>query len=79
MANTFGSQALIIGQANIALQGDEGSIVPGSDRQVTFNRQGTVTIPIGAEAYSDPVALSVDALRTLAISLYLPGPTGSVT
>src|SRR5919201_5627209 len=79
LANTFGSQPLLIGQANIGLQDGEASIASGSDHQLTFAGHTTVRIPVGAEAYTDPVALSVEPGRPLAISLYLPGPTGPIT
>jgi lysophospholipase L1-like esterase len=79
VTNAYGSQPLTIGQAHIAVQGTGPAIVPGSDRPLTFDGHASVTIPMGAEAYSDPVALDVHATRNLAISLYLPGPTGPLT
>jgi lysophospholipase L1-like esterase len=79
LSNTFGSQPLLIGQANIGLLDGEAGVASGSDHQLTFAGHTTVRIPVGAEAYTDPVALSVEAGRSLAISLYLPGPTGPVT
>jgi lysophospholipase L1-like esterase len=38
-----------------------------------------VTIPVGAEVYSDPVALTVGAEQNLAVSLFVPGRSGPAT
>jgi lysophospholipase L1-like esterase len=79
LANTFGDQPLMVGQTNIATQDQAAAVVAGSDRRLTFGGQATVVIPAGAQAVSDPVGLIVDATRSLAISVYLPGPTGAIT
>lgn len=79
LANTFGTQPLTIGQADIALQSAGSAIVPGTDRQLAFSGNTSVTIPVGAEAYSDPVPLEVRATQTLTVSLYLPTATGPTT
>jgi lysophospholipase L1-like esterase len=79
IANTFGVQPLTIGQAAVALQNSGAAIVTGSDRQLTFSGVNSVTIPVGAEAYSDPVRLQIGATRSLAVSLYVPEATGPTT
>jgi hypothetical protein len=79
LANTYSDQPLTIGAANLAVQSENAAIVPGSDRPLTFSGQASLAIPPGAELYSDPVALNVEAFRSLVISLYLPGPTGPIT
>jgi lysophospholipase L1-like esterase len=79
LANTFSDAPLTIGQAQIAVQAEGAAIVSGSARPLTFSGQASPAIPPGAELYSDPVTLNVDALRSVAISLYLPGPTGPIT
>src|SRR5712691_5013536 len=79
LANTFGDQPLMIGQTNIATQDQAAAIMTGSDRRLTFGGQPSVMIPAGAQAVSDPVSLNVDATHSLAISTYLPGPTGPIT
>jgi hypothetical protein len=52
LSNTFGSQPLLIGQANIGLQEGETSVASASDHQLTFAGHTTIRIPAGAEAYS---------------------------
>jgi len=48
-------------------------------RQLRFAGHRAVTIPPGAQALSDPVQLAVRPLQKLALSVYLPGPTGPAT
>jgi lysophospholipase L1-like esterase len=79
--STFGAGALVIGAARIALHevGAGAAIVPGSDRPLTFSGQPSTTIPPGALVLSDPVDLDVPALGELAVSIFVPGSTGSAT
>ena len=79
LSNAYGSQPLVIGEAHIALHGTASSIVAGSDRPLTFGGQTSITIPAGALAVSDPVRLDVPTLGDLAVSIYVPGPTGPTT
>src|SRR5260370_35794281 len=53
--------------------------VSGTGGAVAFGGSGSVTIPPGALVVSDVVKLDVPALSDLAVSLYLPGPTGQAT
>ncbi|HEX6740048.1 MAG TPA: SGNH/GDSL hydrolase family protein [Vicinamibacteria bacterium] len=78
-SNAFGSEALRIGAARIALHAGGPAIVPGSDRALTFSGRSSIKVPTGAVAVSDPVALSVPAQANLAVSLYLPEDTGAAT
>ncbi|MGZ4345000.1 MAG: SGNH/GDSL hydrolase family protein [Solirubrobacteraceae bacterium] len=48
-------------------------------RSLTFAGQRSVTIPPGAEALSDPVRLTVRPMQELAVSEFLPRPTGPPT
>ena len=79
LSNAFGSESLVIGAAHVALRSKDASIASGTDRPLTFNGSGSVTIPPGALVVSDGVKLDVPALSDLAVSLYLPGPTGQAT
>lgn len=79
LANTFGDVPLVIGAARLALRDVEERIVPTSDRVLTFSGSPSITIPPGALAVSDPVALTVPALSELAVSIYFPEPTTSTT
>ena len=79
LSNEYGSSALIIGSAHIAVQSSAASIVPQSDRVLKFGGQGSVVIPAGSVALSDPVTLSVPSNTSLAISVFVPQNTGPAT
>ena len=79
LSNAFGTESLKIGAAHVALRSTEAATVSGTDRALTFSGAGSVTIPPGALVVSDSVRLEVPALSDLAVSLYLPGPTGQAT
>lgn len=78
-SNEFGEQPLVIGAARIALSAGGASIVPGTSRQLTFGGRTSITVPPGAPALSDPVKLHARALTDLAISLYVPEATPTLT
>lgn len=71
--NEGGSDVLSLGAVHVGLAGPDGSVVPGSDRIVTFDGRRAVTIPAGAPLLTDPVDLPVKTLDRLVISTYLPG------
>src|SRR3569833_3966355 len=79
LSNEYGVGALIIGSAHMAVQSTGASIVPQSDRTLTFGGQGSVVIPAGTVAVSDPVNLSVPSNTSLAISIFVPQNTGPAT
>ena len=72
LTNSFATAPLPVGAAHVALRQSGGTIVPGSDRALTFGGSSSVTIAAGAEAWSDPVALNVSAHSDLAVSVYVP-------
>jgi lysophospholipase L1-like esterase len=75
LSNVFGSGAVDVAAAHIALRAKGPEIVAGSDRVLTFSGRPTVSIPPGALVLSDAVKLDVPAAGDLAVSLYLPNPT----
>jgi lysophospholipase L1-like esterase len=77
LTNEFGSTPLQIGEARVARRAAAGGaqIAAGTDRRLTFNGRGSVTIPPGAPLISDPVPLSVPARSDLVVSLFLPVTT----
>ncbi|MFY1694284.1 MULTISPECIES: SGNH/GDSL hydrolase family protein [unclassified Solwaraspora] len=79
VTNTFGTRALKVGRASVAVQRDGATAVAGSMRELTFGGQREVTVAAGGRALSDPVPLRVAALSTLLVSVYVPEPTGPVT
>jgi lysophospholipase L1-like esterase len=79
LTNAFGGQPLHVGHAAVAIAGDGAATLPRSVRALSFNGQPSVTIAPGEETFSDPVPLRVHALQRLAVSVYLPDPTGPAT
>lgn len=79
LANAQGVQPVAIGSVHVALQAQGSGIVSGSDRTATFGGRAGVKLQPGAVIVSDPIDLSVGPLRTLAISLYIPGEVGQLT
>lgn len=75
LSNAFGTSALHVGAAHIALHDKDSAIVSGSDRPLTFSGKPSFTVPPAAEALSDPVDLDVPSLSDLVISLYIPQAT----
>ncbi|HEX6522197.1 MAG TPA: SGNH/GDSL hydrolase family protein [Streptosporangiaceae bacterium] len=79
VSNAFGTSPLTVGAVSVGLVLTGAQLVPGSAHAVTFGGKAAVTIPVGAQAESDPVAMTVPPLSELAVSLYLPTPTGPAT
>jgi lysophospholipase L1-like esterase len=77
LTNEFGTQALRIGEVHVARRaGATGTtIVPATDRAVTFGGTRSPLIPPGAPLLSDPVRLTVPARTDLVVSIYVPAPT----
>lgn len=76
LSNVHGTLPLTFSRTHVAKPRAPGSaaIDPATDRAVTFNGRADVTVPAGAEYLSDPVALPVRPLDSLAISFHLPQP-----
>jgi lysophospholipase L1-like esterase len=80
VSNTFGTAPLRVGNATVAIPmeaADAGSAVaPETLRPLTFGGTTSVVIPAGADIVSDAIDLDIPEDHDLAISLYLPRPTG---
>jgi lysophospholipase L1-like esterase len=79
ITNTFGTRAVRVGSASVAVQGADSTAVPGTVRRLTFSGRPGVTVAAGGRALSDPVNLSAAPLSTLLVSVYVPEATGPVT
>jgi lysophospholipase L1-like esterase len=79
LSNAYGSAPLTVGGASIAAAGTGAAVGTDGTHELTFGGRSGVVIPPGAEAISDPVALTVRPLERLAVSLYLPRRTGPAT
>ncbi len=78
-SNAYGKRSLRIGAAHVAIRAKGDAIVPGSDRELTFDGSPSVTVPPGAPVVSDPVNLTVAPVSDLVVSVYVPGRTGPAT
>ncbi|WP_067476361.1 GDSL-type esterase/lipase family protein [Nocardia amamiensis] len=79
LTNRYGKAPLVIGAARVAIRNSGSEIVAETDTALRFDGAEQVVIPAGADVVSDPVELTVSAGADLALSLYLPGPTGLAT
>jgi lysophospholipase L1-like esterase len=74
LSNVYGSAPLTITAASVApaadAAGDHTAIEPAHSHALRFGGKPTLTIPAGATALSDPIALAVPALSNLVVSLY---------
>lgn len=79
LANTFGSEPVTFDHITIGIRKKGATLVAGSNREVTFGGEPSVTIPPGAKVYSDTLALKTEPEQDLAVSIYAPKPTGPAT
>ena len=78
-SNAYGTTALMIGSAHVAVRGQDSAIAAGSDRLLRFNGKRSVMVPPGAAIFSDPADLAVTKLSDLAVSVFVPEETGPLT
>lgn len=76
LSNAFGTAPLHITSVHIAHPRSAGdsSIDPATDRAIMFAGRSDVTIPAGAEYWSDPVPFPAPALSDLAVSIHYDLP-----
>jgi lysophospholipase L1-like esterase len=70
--NTFGTAPVVFGKVTIGLRARGPAVAVGLVDPVTFGGKDSVTVAAGATVTSDPVALRVEALQDLAVSLFVP-------
>jgi lysophospholipase L1-like esterase len=78
-SNVFGTQPLVIGAAHVRRAAGGARVQPGSGGALRFAGEAAVTIPAGAEVYSDPLALTVEPGSDVAITLYVAGEIAGQT
>jgi lysophospholipase L1-like esterase len=79
LSNAYQTTPLVIGEVHVAIQAQGAEIVHGTDHALTFSGEPSITIQPNAIVVSDPVELTVPEQSTLAVSIYVPGPTGPPT
>lgn len=82
-SNAFGTNAVVVNSAHVALaagrgSAGEGDIDTATDHALKFNGAESVSIPAGETIYSDPFDFSLPALTNLAVTIYF-GPMSSNT
>jgi lysophospholipase L1-like esterase len=77
LTNEYGDVPLHIGAATIGIAGENGAAE--GVKPLTFAGQTSTVIPAGAPLWSDPVELPIEALSSVAVSLYLPDITPTTT
>jgi lysophospholipase L1-like esterase len=70
-SNLSGKETLTISSAHLATPAAPGEIRPGTEKKLTFGHRDCITIPVGALAYSDPIAFEIPPLSDLAVTIYL--------
>ena len=86
-SNVFGTKPVTFDTVYAGLQMSGASVVPGTNRPLTFAGKKTVTIAPGAQTWSDAVALAFVhdpaaaelAGRKLSITFHIPGDSGPMT
>jgi lysophospholipase L1-like esterase len=78
-SNAFGTTALTLASAQVAVARDGRSIDGHSDRALAFHGQPSVTIPPGALVLSDPVAFDLAALSDLAVTIHVGDVPNEIT
>jgi lysophospholipase L1-like esterase len=80
LTNRFGDAALNIDSAWVGRHDNSSAIEAGSNNQLLFGGEESVTIPVGTSIVSDELEFPVAAFEALAISVYspdnIPVPTG---
>lgn len=79
LSNEISTEPLRLGAVHVALAGDDGAILAGSDQAVTFEGNAAPVIPAGAPLLSDAVALKVPPLAHVVVSIYVPGGAEHLT
>jgi lysophospholipase L1-like esterase len=77
-SNAFGNSALTIASAHIA-RAANGKLQSPTDIPLTFHEQASVTIPVGALMYSDPVDFDLPPLSDLVVTIHLASVPESMT
>jgi len=81
LSNAFGTQPVLFARTTVGLQQlrRSAAMAPGTVRNVTLGMNGSVTVPAGAELYSDPVDLPLADTADLFVTTFTPDPSGPVT
>lgn len=83
ISNRLGTLPLTLGGATLARQARNApkspDALPGTMRTLTFGGRKKVTLPVGRDAVSDAVTLTIPAATNLLVTLHTPGDPGPAT
>lgn len=79
LSNAFGDRPVTFTSVHLGLADEGASVVPGTNRPLTFDGAAEVTVAPGTEVRSDPVDATVPGDATLAVSLHVVGESGPIT
>src|SRR5262249_29784962 len=72
VSNFYGKTPLQVGAAHIAMREAGSGVKAGTDRTLAFGGQPSITVPPGAIALSDPVAINIPPNTDISVSLFFP-------
>lgn len=76
LTNRYASAPVTFADVHVGRRAQGATLVPGSNRRVSFGKAGSVTVPAGGTVISDPVRLEVRPFEDLAVSIRIDGTTG---
>ncbi|MHB9848492.1 SGNH/GDSL hydrolase family protein [Streptomyces krungchingensis] len=79
LSNAFGDGPVTFDSVYAGRQSAGAELVHGSNRRLTFGGAGSVTVPAGATAYSDPLPGRLPAATDLVVSLHTARAEGTAT
>ncbi|PCE23167.1 hypothetical protein BWP39_26130 [Paraburkholderia acidicola] len=79
LSNLFGTAPVTFAAVHVARSTGNGNVDTTTDRTATFSGQGSVTLPAGAEMWSDSITISSPAQSDLAVSLFIQASAPVVT
>lgn len=72
VSNLYGGQPVHVGAGSIGVSAGGAEVAGAAPAVLRFDGQTDVVLAPGESRYSDPVALPVQAMQRLAVSLYIP-------
>ncbi|WP_405726407.1 SGNH/GDSL hydrolase family protein [Streptomyces sp. NBC_00028] len=79
LSNAFGDRPVTFDSVYAGIQQKGPELVRGSNRRLAFGGADSVTVPVGATVYSDPLPGKLAAGTDLVVSVHSPDAAGPVT
>jgi lysophospholipase L1-like esterase len=79
LSNSYGTVPVRFDSVWIGDQSTGAGVVAGTNQRVRFGGSDAITVPVGAEVFSDPVDMTVKQGKNLSVSIHVAGDTGEVT